>query len=144
MTGNNSSTDTSGTAASAVDIQEEIGASYTGVDPVGVAGLAFNASVADPAVSQELCGFLHEQRELASRQRNVADKQATLIDHRLERAGLEKQHIEAQNHHLRLQHIHDKLRLVLDAGLACLGVALVLLLLWAVWTATRSRSVVVE
>jgi tetratricopeptide (TPR) repeat protein len=144
MTENNSSTETSGTVASAVDIQEEIGASNTGVDPVGVASLAFNASVSDPAVSQELRGFLHEQRELASRQSNVAGKQATLLDHRLERAGLEKQHIEAQNHHLHLQHIHDKLRLVLDAALACFGLALGLLLLWAVWTATRSRSVVVE
>jgi len=33
---------------------------------------------------------------------------------------------------------------VLDAALACFGVALALLLVWAVWTATRSNSVVVE
>ena len=144
MTENNSSPEPLEAAASAVDLQEGIGASAAGVDPVGVASLAFNASAADPAVARELGGFLHEQRELASRQRIVADKQSALLDHRLERVGLEKEHIEAQNHHLHLQRIHDKLRLVLDAGLACFGVALVLLLLWAVWTATRSKSVVVE
>ena len=33
---------------------------------------------------------------------------------------------------------------MLDVGLACFGVALALLLVWAVWTATRSKSVVVE
>jgi len=144
MTEKYSSTETSEAAASAVDLQEGIGASAAGVDPVGVASLAFSASAADPAVAREMGGFLHEQRELTSRQRVVADKQSALLDRRLERAGLEKEHIEAQNHHLHLQRIHDKLRLVLDAGLACFGVALALLLLWAVWTATRSKSVVVE
>ena len=34
--------------------------------------------------------------------------------------------------------------MVLDAGLALFGVALALLLVWAVWTAIRSKSVVVE
>jgi tetratricopeptide (TPR) repeat protein len=144
MTAKNSSTESSEAAASAVDLQEGIGTSAPGVDPVGVASLAFNASAADPAVARELSGFLHEQRELAGRQRIVADKQATLLDHRLERAGLEKEHIEAQNHHLHLQHLHDKLRLVFDAGLACFGVALALLLVWVVWTAIQSKSVVVE
>jgi hypothetical protein len=131
-------------AASAVILEEGIGASAAGVDAVGAANLAFNASASDPAVARELAGFLHEQRELAGRQRIVADKQSSLLDHRLERVGLEREHIEAQNHHLHLQHIHDKLRLVLDAGLACLGVALALLLIWAVWTASQSQSVVVE
>ncbi len=140
----NSSIESSEAAASAVDLQEGIATSVTGVDPAGVASLAFNASATDPAVARELGGFLHEQRELASRQRVVADKQSTLLDRRLERAGLEKEHIQAQNHHLHLQHTHDKLRLVLDAGLACFGVALALLLVWAVWTAIRSKSVVVE
>ena len=131
-------------AASAAILEEGIGASAAGVDAVGAASLAFNASASDPAVARELAGFLHEQRELAGRQRIVADKQSSLLDHRLERVGLEREHIEAQNHHLHLQHIHDKLRLVLDAGLACLGVALALLLIWAVWTASQSQSVVVE
>jgi hypothetical protein len=90
-------------------------------------------------VARELGGFLHEQGELASRQRIVADKQSALLDHRLERAGLEKEHIEAQNHHLRLQRIHDELRFALDAGLACVWVAQALLLGWAVWTAARSE-----
>jgi hypothetical protein len=127
-----------------VILEEGIGASAAGVDAVGAASLAFNASASDPAVARELAGFLYEQRELAGRQRIVADKRSSLLDHRLERVGLERQHIEAQNHHLHLQHIHDKLRLVLDAGLACLGVALALLLIWAVWTASQSKSVVVE
>jgi tetratricopeptide (TPR) repeat protein len=144
MTEKSSSSETLEGAASAVDLHEEIGASTAGVDSVGAASLALNASAADPAVAQELARYLHEQRELASRQRIVADKQSTLLDHRLERAGLEKEHIEAQNHHLHLQRIHDKLRLVLDAGLACFGVALALLLGWAVWTAMRSESVVVD
>jgi tetratricopeptide (TPR) repeat protein len=143
MTENNSSSEAADAAALAVDIHEGIGSS-AGVDSVGVAGLALAVSAADPAVARELSEFLHEQRELASSQRIVVDKQSMLLDQRLARAGLEKQHIEAQNHHLRLQHIHDKLRLVLDVGLACFGVALALLLVWAVWTATRSNSVVVE
>jgi tetratricopeptide (TPR) repeat protein len=144
MAEKNSSTETSEAAASTVDFQEGIGASAAGVDSIGLASLAIDASAADPAVARELGGFLHEQRELASRQRIVADKQSALLDHSLERVGLEKEHIEAQNRHLHLQHIHDKMRLVLDAGLACFGVALALLLVWAVWTATRSTAVVVE
>jgi tetratricopeptide (TPR) repeat protein len=143
VTENNSSSETAEAAAS-VDVHEGIGASAAGVDAVGLASLALSASAAEPAVARELGEFLHEQRELASRQRIVADKQSALLDHRLARAGLEKEQIEAQNHHLRLQHIHDKLRLVLDVGLACFGVALALLLVWAVWTAARSKSVVVE
>src|SRR5665213_2065050 len=138
MTEKNSTTEPLEAAASEVDLQEGIGASTAGVDAIGVASLALNASTLDPAVARELGGFLHEQRELASSQRIVADKQSALLDHSLERVGLEKEHIEAQNHHLHLQRIHDKLRLVLDAGLACFGVALALLLVWAVWAATRS------
>jgi tetratricopeptide (TPR) repeat protein len=144
MTEKSSSTEPLEAAASAVDLQEGFGTSAASVDPVGVASLALDASAADPAVARELGGFLHEQRELASRQRIVADKQSRLLDHRLERVGLEKEQIEAQNHHLHLQHIHDKPRLVLDVGLACFGVALALLLVSAVWAATRSKSVVVE
>jgi len=144
MTEKNSSTETLEAPASAADLQDGIGTSPGGVDSAGVVSLALNASGADPTVARELGGFLHEQRELASRQRMVADKQSALLDHRLERVGLEKAHIEAQNAHLHLQHIHDKLRLVLDVGLACFGVALALLLIWAVWTATWSKSVVVE
>jgi hypothetical protein len=143
MTDKNSSEASEG-AAPAAPLEEGIGAATAGLDPVGVASLAFNASAADPAVARELGGFLREQRELAGRQRIVADKQAALFDHRLARAGLEKAHIEAQNHHLHLQHIHDKLRLIFDVGLACFGVALALLFVWAVWTATQSKSVVVE
>ena len=144
MTEKSSSTDPSEAAASAVDLQEGFGPSTAGVEPIGVASLSLGASAEDPAVARELGGFLHEQRELASKQRIVADKQSALLDHRLDSVGLEKEHIEAQNHHLHLQHIHDKLRLVLDAGLACFGVALALLLVWAIWTATRYQSVVVE
>jgi hypothetical protein len=126
------------------ELEEGAGAPAGGVDSASVISLALSASAADPAVTRELSGFLHEQRELARRQRIVADKHSALLDHRVERAGLEKEHLEAQNHHLHLQHIHDRLRLVLDVGLACFGVALALLLFWAVWTATRSKSVVVE
>jgi tetratricopeptide (TPR) repeat protein len=144
MTEKNSTTETLEAAASAADLQEGTGTFSAGVDSLGVASLALNASAADPAVARELSGFLNEQRALASRQRIVADKQSALFDHRLERAALEKANIEAQNDHLHLQHIHGKLRLVLDAGLALFGVALALLLVWAVWTAIRSNSVVVE
>jgi len=144
MTEKDSSTEALEAAASAAGFEEETRTSFAGVDSLGVASLALNASTADPAVVRELSGFLHEQRELASRHRIVADKQSALLDHRLERVGLEKAHIKAQNDHLYLQHIHGKLRLVLDAGLALFGVALALLLVWAVWTAIRSNSVVVE
>jgi len=57
MTEKNSSTGTSEAAASAVDPQEGIGTFPAGVDPVGVASLSFNASVADPAVARELVDF---------------------------------------------------------------------------------------
>jgi tetratricopeptide (TPR) repeat protein len=144
MTEKNSSNETLEAAASEGDLQEGIGASAAGVDSVGVASLALNASAADPAVARELGGFLREQRELASRHRIVADKQSALLDHRLERVGLEKAHIEAQNDHLHLQHIHDKLRLIFDVTLALFGVAVAILLVSAVWTAIRSESVVVE
>jgi hypothetical protein len=86
-----------------------------------------------PRIQRPL-GFLHEQQELARRQR-------ALLEHRIERAGLEKEHIEAQNHHL--QHVHDRLRLVLDIGLAALGVALLVGLIWTIYDAASDRSIVV-
>jgi hypothetical protein len=67
-----------------------------------------------------------------------------LVEHRIERAGLEKEHIEAQNHHLHLQHVHDRLRLVLDIGLAVLGVALLVGLIWTIYDAASDRSIVVN
>jgi hypothetical protein len=67
-----------------------------------------------------------------------------LLEHRIERAGLEKEHIEAQNHHLHLQHVHDRLRLVLDIGLAALGVALLVGLIWTIYDAASDRSIVVN
>src|SRR5471030_502868 len=110
-------------AASAVDLERGLGS--PAVDSAGIASLALNASAASPAVTEALSGFLHEQQELARRQR-------ALVEHRIERAGLEKEHIEAQNQHLHLQHVHDRLRLVLDIGLAALGVALLVGLIWTI------------
>jgi len=144
MAEDKSPTEPSDADSLAGDLEEGIGSPPAGVESASVVSLALNASAADPAVTRELGGFLHEQRELARRQRILADKQSALLDHRVERARLKKEHIEAQNHHLHLQHIHDRLRLVLDVGLACFGVVLALLLVWAVWTGTRSKSVVVE
>lgn len=132
---------TSNAAASSTDSEEGI-LPPAGPGPAGVVALALNA--ADAGVTEELREFLHEQQQLASRQNEVAARQSALLDHRIGRAVLEKENIEAQNHHLRLQHIHDMLRLVLDAGLAVFGLGLALLLIWGVWSAVRSNSVLVE
>jgi tetratricopeptide (TPR) repeat protein len=135
MTQEKSPTENSEAAASAGD--REMGLGPPAVDSAGIASLALNASAAGPAVTEALGGFLHEQQELARRQR-------ALLEHRIERAGLEKEHIEAQNHHLHLQHIHDRLRLVLDIGLAALGVALLVGLIWTIYDAATDRSIVVN
>jgi hypothetical protein len=138
MTQEESSTEALGAAASEGDIERGLGS--PAVDSAGIASLALNTSTAGPAVTEALRGFLHEQQELARRQRIVADKQSALLEHRIERAGLEKEHIEAQNHHLHLQHVHDRLRLVLDIGLAVLGVALLVGLIWTIYDAASCRA----
>ncbi len=127
----------------APELEKDTGAA-TGIDPAGVAALALGAAAADPAVREPLNGFLREQQELARRQRIVADRQSALLEKRIARDGLERAHIEAQNHHLRMQHVHDRMRLVLDAGLAALGVALLVGIAWTVYSAATDRSIVVN
>ena len=114
-----------------------------GADAAGAVGLAL-AAAAGPTVTEGLSDFLVEQQQLARTQREVADRQARLLEHRIERAGLEKEHLAAQNLHLRMQHIHDRLRLVLDAGLAVLGIALLVGIGWTVYGAVTDRSIVVN
>jgi len=144
MTQEESSTKAHEDIADAVDLEHGgIGASAAPLDPAGVASLGLNAST-NPAITEALSGFLHEQRELVRRQCGVADKQSALLERRIERAELEKEHIEAQNHHLHLQHFHDKMRLVLDVGLATLGVALLIGIGWTVYGAITDRSIVVN
>jgi tetratricopeptide (TPR) repeat protein len=85
------------------------------------------------------------------KQNVVAERQAALLDLRIERAGAEKAQIEGQIHHiamqdkhLHLQQIHDKMRLVLDVGLAALGVALLVGIVWTLFGAATDRSIVVN
>jgi uncharacterized protein YggU (UPF0235/DUF167 family) len=144
MTQEKSSTEGHEDAADADHLEQGIGGPATPIDPAGIANLALNAQASDPAITEALTGFLHEQRELARRQCDVADKQSTLLERRIERAGLEREHIEAQNHHLHMQHIHDKMRLVLDVGLATLGVALLIGVVWTLYGAATDRSIVVN
>jgi tetratricopeptide (TPR) repeat protein len=144
MTIGKSSTEAHEDVTDAVDLEQGIGGPATSVDPAGIASLGLNAHSTDPAITEALSGFLHEQRELARRQCGVADKQSALLERRIERAGLEQEHIEAQNRHLHLQHIHDRMRLVLDVGLATLGVALLIGIAWTVYGAVTDRSIVVN
>src|ERR1700724_3445386 len=122
------------TVAGPAEPDEQLGSPVAGADAAGAVGLAL-AAAAGPAVTEGLSDFLVEQQQLARKQREVADRQARLLEHRIERAGLEKEHIAAQNLHLRMQHIHDRLRLVLDAGLAVLGIALLVGIGWTVYGA---------
>jgi tetratricopeptide (TPR) repeat protein len=144
MTHDKFSPETLDAAASAADLEQGVGAPAAPLDAAGVASLALNASGAAPAVTEALTGFLHEQQELARRQRIVADRQSALLERRIERAGLEQEHIEAQNRHLHMQHIHDRMRLVLDVGLAALGVALLVGIAWTLYGAITDRSLVVN
>jgi tetratricopeptide (TPR) repeat protein len=144
MTQEKSSPEALEATASAVDLEQAVGAPAAAADPAGIASLALNASVAGPAVTEALSGFLREQQELARRQRIVADRQAALLERRIERAGLEQQHIEAQNRHLHMQHIHDRMRLVLDVALATLGIALLVGIAWTLFGAITDRSIVVN
>jgi tetratricopeptide (TPR) repeat protein len=144
MTQGKSSSEAHEDVADAVGLEQGIGEPAGPVDPAGIASLALNAHSTDPAITEALRGFLHEQRELARRQCGVADKQSALLERRIERAGLEQEHIEAQNRHLHLQHFHDRMRLVLDVGLATLGVALLIGVGWTVYGAVTDRSIVVN
>jgi hypothetical protein len=144
MTQEKSSSEALEAAASAADLELGIGSPAAPIDSAGIASLALNASAAGPSVTEALSGFLYEQQELARRQRFVADKQSALLEHRIERAGLEKEHVEAQNRHLHMQHIHDRMRLVLDVGLAALGVALLVGITWTLYGAATDRSIVVN
>jgi hypothetical protein len=128
----------------ATELEKDLGAAATGVDPAGVAARAFGAAAADPAVREPLEGFLRGQQELARWQRVVTNRQSALLEKRIARDGLERAHSEAQNPHLRMQHVHDRMRLVLDAGLAVLGVALLVGIAWSVYGAVTDRSIVVN
>src|ERR1035438_9766931 len=108
MTQGKSSSEAHEDVADAVGLEQGIGEPAGPADPAGIASLGLNAHSTDPAITEALSGFLHEQRELARRQCGVADKQSALLERRIERAGLEQEHIEAQNRHLHMQHFHDR------------------------------------
>ena len=74
----------------------------------------------------------------------VAERQAELLARRIESSGVEQERVEAQNHHLRMQHVHDRMRLVLDAGLAALGATLLVGIAWLFYGAVTDRSIVVN
>jgi len=135
--------DNNDAVAGPAEPDEQLGSPVAGADAAGAVGLAL-AAATGPAVTAGLSDFLVEQQQLARTQREVADRQARLLEHRIERAGLEKEHIAAQNLHLRMRHIHDRLRLVLDAGLAVLGIALLVGIGWTVYGAVTDRSIVVN
>jgi len=71
----------------------------------------------------DIRSFLHRQNAVAAVQRTL---------------------IEAQTHHLRMQRIHERLRLVLDFGLAGLGIALLCGIGWMLYGAIADRSIVVN
>jgi tetratricopeptide (TPR) repeat protein len=116
-----------------------------GADAAGVAALALSASdAADPSLNVPLREYLSTRNEVAGDERALLAAQRTLVERRIDRARLEEQHIAAQNRHLRLQHVHDRLRLVLDVGLAALGVALLAGLAWTLYGAFSDRSIIVN
>jgi tetratricopeptide (TPR) repeat protein len=115
-----------------------------GADPAGVAALALSASAADPGLNAELRAFLSKRNEVAADEGALLAAQRTLIERRISRARLEEEHIAAQNRHLHLQHVHDRLRLVLDVGLAALGVALLAGLAWTLYGAVSDRAIIVN
>lgn len=116
-----------------------------GPDSAGVAALALGASSrADASVDAELREFLSTRNEVARDERALLDAQRTLVERRITRSRLEEEHLTAQNRHLHLQHIHDRLRLVLDVGLAALGVALLVGIAWALYGAFSDRSIIVN
>jgi tetratricopeptide (TPR) repeat protein len=110
MTHAKSSSEALETVAGPAALDEQLGSPVAGADAAGAVSLAL-AAAAGPAVTEGLSDFLAEQQQLARKQCDVADRQARFLEHRIERAGLEREHIEAQNLHLRMQHIHDRLRL---------------------------------
>jgi tetratricopeptide (TPR) repeat protein len=114
-----------------------------GADPAGVVGLALGAG-GNPGVTEELREYLRQQKETAAKQALVAERQAELLARRIESSGIEQHHVEAQNRHLHMSHIHDRMRLVLDAGLAALGVTLLVGIAWLLYGAITDRSIVVN
>jgi hypothetical protein len=130
--------------SSAIDPGDSVALPPGGTDPAGVVGLALGAAGADPGVATELREFLRRQNEIAGKQALVAERQAELLARRVESSDVEHEHVEAQNHHLRMQHVHDRMRLVLDVGLAALGVTLLLGIAWLLYGAITDRSIVVN
>ena len=134
----------SDTAPTAIDPGDSVALPAGAADPVGVVGLALGAAGHDAGVASELRQYLHRQNEIAAKQGLVAERQAELLARRIESSGAEQQHVEAQNRHLHMLHIHDRMRLVLDAGLAALGVALLVGITWLLYGAITDRSIVVN
>jgi tetratricopeptide (TPR) repeat protein len=113
-------------------------------DPTAVAALTLNAAVGDPGVGQELREYLRTRNDVARDERALLAAQRTLVEKRTSRAPLEEEHLTAQNRHLHLQHVHDWFRLVLGAGLAALGVALLAGLGWMLYGALTDRAIIIN
>src|SRR5262249_48243269 len=74
----------------------------------------------------------------------VAERQAELLARRIESSTVEHRYVEAQYQHLHMVHIHDRMRLVLDLGLAAIGVTLLVGIIWLLYGAFTDRSIVVN
>ena len=132
------------TGSPAIDPGEGVPLAGGGTDSAAVVGLTLGVAGGDPAVSAELRDYLRRQKEIAAKQGLVAERQAELLARRIESADVEHRHIEAQNRHLHMLHIHDRMRLVLDVGLAALGITLLVGIAWLLYGAFTDRSIVVN
>jgi tetratricopeptide (TPR) repeat protein len=69
----------------ATELEKDMAAAATSIEPAGVTALALDAKAADAALGEPLSGFRREQQELTRRQRAVADRQSALLEKRIAR-----------------------------------------------------------
>jgi tetratricopeptide (TPR) repeat protein len=101
--------------------------------------LADEMSLADDAKGDpRLAAELHRQ------QLEFLKAQTALQALQAEKLKAELHHLQADEKNIAVANVRERLKLVLDIGLALFGVALIVLIGTAVYSAARSRSVVVD
>ncbi|MGA9854317.1 MAG: tetratricopeptide repeat protein [Gammaproteobacteria bacterium] len=120
----------------------------TKYDPLSADSLALGESAKDPETAkraaQYLDAHLQLEREHAQRENERAQREAALHDLHAENLKLQSQALRSQHRQLRSQRTHDRFRTIYQTVLSVIALALLGVIVYAVYSAATDQSVVVN
>ncbi|MGH8306879.1 MAG: tetratricopeptide repeat protein [Gammaproteobacteria bacterium] len=112
-----------------------------GKDKGFAASLAMDAAGKSPEMSERAAKYLDEQIALSRVQREHLERTQALHEENLK---LQSQALRAQHKQLRAQRLHDRFRTVYQTVLSVIALAILVVIVYAVYSAATDQSVVVN